>query len=415
MALWKAQAGGLKSRGREIEDFQVFKIELARSADHRGKPRQDRANGIQWWIGAERALGAGVLIMADKLEKWGKAGPGPRRSGADERQSARVAERWGRKKGLFQESGQYPFADIWRATEAAESKALSAAAAEQLGRSISMALAKRRAISSREDALGNSLWRLAQALGGHESSELRVAWVRGAEGADGGERGLGLHAYWMARAIQADNAQELAGLLGAGGVPENVSERSLGILDFAWLSKAPSCAKILAQILCELGDVGPDWAVDLFAARMSGWTQGAQAAFVFSLHFDFIVESRMPCIFEEEDFWRIGSFFSDADSNCPSGERARAEMGRLTPGHACLTTLELNGALSMAKSRWPKRLGATPCEGGEKERLSKGLEAWRAMAEKRLDFEQAAWIEGLGIGLACEADGSEARTRAPRL
>lgn len=318
-------------------------------------------------------------------------------SGAARRE--KVAADWGRKNGLCLAIGEYPFADLWAAIAAAKEGKLGEEEASASASRISTALGRRRVIYARESLLGESLWELAQALDGKELLNVRVAWVRGAEAAEDGARGLGLHAYWMAKAIREDDDAELAGLLRSGAAPENVSAKDMSALDFAWTNRAERCAMILAPVLASMVE-------ELHGKEVKGQRPFRKA---IQLGVPLLQMSWMERIFQrEQDSGRFEFIFRDSQAFYLDNLVA-ALSGNKKPRQASLLDLQQSGALSMAKERPP----APAQEGARQATLAEGLAIWRQWAQVRGELEQAAWVEGLELSLV---QGSpKPRKEAPRL
>lgn len=316
-------------------------------------------------------------------------------SGAARRE--KVAANWGRKNGLCLAIGEYPFADLWDAVAAAKLGGLDEEQAQAYASRISTALGRRRVIYARESLLGESLWELAQALGGKELLNVRVAWVRGAEAAEDGARGLGLHAYWMAKAIREDDDAELAGLLRSGAAPENVSAKDMSALDFAWTNRAAKCAMILAPVLASMVEELLDEKVNKPSAK--AMRQGVpllQISWMEHIGRDGSDRGRFDFIFQDSQM----SYFDNLIATFSGAHKPRM---------ASLLDLQARGSLSMAKER--------PREPGEEGRLratrEQGLAMWRKWAQIRGELEQAAWVESLELSLVQELP--KPRKEAPRL
>ena len=89
---------------------------------------------------------------------------------------------------------------------------------------------------------------VAKALEGPEMASARAMWVASARATDkAASDGSGLHAHWVAKALENDDPAELSRLLDAGAQAWSLGGGGWHPLDWAWLLNAKACAPRMAR------------------------------------------------------------------------------------------------------------------------------------------------------------------------
>lgn len=157
-----------------------------------------------------------------------------------------------RAKGIAQSDAPYPFKELLAAQKDLRQGAMTPERARFHGKAFSQAMATPRRQKGRADAkaqerLEERLLKWALAMDGPDNAPLRHAWVAGAEAAQNGARGLGLHGYWMAQALLRDDLQELEALVACGAPLWIIHSEGRDAMSLAFEWDARKCAPLVAR------------------------------------------------------------------------------------------------------------------------------------------------------------------------